>query len=455
MKNRHNVITRAFVALGFLWLLTVQHCWGAEWTELLPVGKPFLELRPDALAIPERAPFFRWLAVDKQEEAHYPGYQNSPPLTFLGLPVVEANIRFQNNTLESAHLSLFNRGDNGRLNKSSFDVLLTRCQETLSTWTGGKGTPGSATRISNEAKVQSRAWNRDGVALLLSWSSSGHGRELQGEFVQLQLTPMSPLQSELKPAQGAKPPLAVGGKASSGKQISANIVRRQSDVFIDNLPMVDQGAKGYCAVATTERVLRYYGLEVNQHLIAQLADSTTAGTNPVQMFQVLNKASAKFGVLVREHYQAIETMSDLTRLLNTYNTWAKRQRKPQVSLPAQRAIDLDGLFSAFDPELYRSSRLEGARADYRRYLADIKTHIDKGIPLLWSVRLGIVPEHDLPQTRSGHMRLIIGYTCAESGDTMEKVIYSDSWGAGHEFKKMSVADAWTITMGLYSFDPRR
>ena len=49
--------------------------------------------------------------------------------------------------------------------------------------------------------------------------------------------------------------------------------------IIENVPMVDQGQRGYCAVATTERVMRYYGFEVDQHLMAQLAQSSAAFTD--------------------------------------------------------------------------------------------------------------------------------------------------------------------------------
>ena len=46
------------------------------------------------------------------------------------------------------------------------------------------------------------------------------------------------------------------------------------------------------------------------------------------------------------------------------------------------------------------------------------------------------------------MRLIIGYN-AKTND----IFYSDSWGAGHERKRMSAADAWTITTGLAKIEP--
>ena len=46
------------------------------------------------------------------------------------------------------------------------------------------------------------------------------------------------------------------------------------------------------------------------------------------------------------------------------------------------------------------------------------------------------------------MRLIIGYDPGA-----HEVFYSDSWGLGHELKKMPVANAWTITTGLFTLEP--
>ncbi|MEQ1748666.1 MAG: hypothetical protein ABL974_04550 [Prosthecobacter sp.] len=45
--------------------------------------------------------------------------------------------------------------------------------------------------------------------------------------------------------------------------------------------MVDQGPKGYCAVATAERVFTYYDIPVDQHEMAQEADTGSGGgTSP-------------------------------------------------------------------------------------------------------------------------------------------------------------------------------
>jgi hypothetical protein len=62
--------------------------------------------------------------------------------------------------------------------------------------------------------------------------------------------------------------------------------------------------------------------------------------------------------------------------------------------------------------------------------------------------LGKVPESNITQNAGGHMRLIIGYNLKK-----DEILFSDSWGAGHELKRMSTADAWTITTGTMSVEP--
>ena len=52
--------------------------------------------------------------------------------------------------------------------------------------------------------------------------------------------------------------------------------RENGDVVITDLPMVNQGRKGYCVPATFERVLRYYGLSEDMNILA-MAGQTRAG----------------------------------------------------------------------------------------------------------------------------------------------------------------------------------
>ncbi|MFP4260671.1 MAG: C39 family peptidase [Opitutales bacterium] len=43
--------------------------------------------------------------------------------------------------------------------------------------------------------------------------------------------------------------------------------------FVSDIPMVNQGEKGYCAAATLARVLQFYGYSVDQHALADLAQT--------------------------------------------------------------------------------------------------------------------------------------------------------------------------------------
>ena len=73
--------------------------------------------------------------------------------------------------------------------------------------------------------------------------------------------------------------------------------------------------------------------------------------------------------------------------------------------------------------------------------------IERGLQL--PQMLCVLPESNVhAEKASGHMRLIIGY-----GEKSHEILYSDSWGLGHELKRMPVPDAWTITTGLATIEP--
>ena len=64
------------------------------------------------------------------------------------------------------------------------------------------------------------------------------------------------------------------------------------DVWLADVPMVDQGEKGYCVVAATERVMRYYGDKVDENELAQVANTkTSGGTSSEGMVDALKKLS--------------------------------------------------------------------------------------------------------------------------------------------------------------------
>ena len=268
--------------------------------------------------------------------------------------------------------------------------------------------------------------------------------------------------------------LAVGGKragiglanaAKGAKKIVDNVIHDpRGDVFIENIPMVDQGQKGYCAVATCERVLRYYGVDVDEHEIAQTAGSSTeTGTSTRGMKDAVQAIGRKYKLGTVVTYGDFEKPTNeriegLVKEVANYNKAAKKLKKKEIAesvyvrhqgnmtIFSPAAVD-----EAMDAEVLRDMKVNGAqRSKFTRFLKDVHDQVNKGIPLFWGVTLGTYPEPDIPQARGGHMRLIIGYN-----DKKKEVIYTDSWGAGHELKRMPAEWAWTISHCLMYMKPLR
>ena len=180
------------------------------------------------------------------------------------------------------------------------------------------------------------------------------------------------------------------------------------EVMLTGIPMVDQGQKGYCVAATCQRVFNYMGLSCDQHELASLlATSAEEGTNLSTMYLALSKVDSRYGT----KFKAVKANRPFTRM--TYKE-LDRYQKPE-------------------------------------FMKVVKQYIDEGQPLIWAVDLGRGPsEPGLPQQSGGHMRLIIGYN-----ETNHEVIYSDSWGAGHEKKTMMSGSANECTDAIFVMEPQR
>lgn len=151
--------------------------------------------------------------------------------------------------------------------------------------------------------------------------------------------------------------------------------------------------------------MRHYGQDVDQHVLAQLAQSTgDGGTDGDALREALEKASGKLGVNVKSLYRMATTVRDWQDLAKDYNRLAKRKRLPEI--PDQEWITQQGrmmnfstgrLVDAFDWELYTAYRMDRLKSDYRRFQSNVKEYIDTGVPLTWSVILGRVEEQGLRQ----------------------------------------------------------
>lgn len=396
---------------------------------------------PEQLAEPLKAWRFQWTSTVRDTAR-----TDAPGLSLSRHPLTEALFRFQNGQLTAANLLYYSRGTAESLSEKNFDALLVGLREDLTTLTGAQPQPRPA-NLASAVRMEGLLWETPASQFLLEWSvtreSRTKGIPFRAEFIRLTVSPKSTQTlaiGQVAPTNMAKAALA---KFNGRDHIEK---RPTGDVLLKDLPMVDQGQKGYCVVATVERVMRYYGVPVDQDELAQIANSDAAGGTSVNaMIASLNKLTARLRVKVKTLFTM--DIREFLDVMTDYNRAAKKEKVEQVNLGGQ-IIDADECFRTVKPELYREVRLKKA-TDRGKFQREIQRSIDEGLPLLWSVRLGLVQEKELlPQVFGGHMRLITGYNTKTN-----EIIYSDSWGLGHEEKRMPLDDAWTITMGLNSLSP--
>lgn len=187
---------------------------------------------------------------------------------------------------------------------------------------------------------------------------------------------------ELRPFEPPPPPHVQSDSARSGNARAAGALsqRLRQNVtdnedgyrYLADIPMINQGDKGYCVAATIARVLQYYGFQVDMHQMAYLAETERYGTSYRDMVNAMR------------------------RVCNT------------------------------TPYRFRTVRTRD-RAELARM------SVERGMPLIW-----LVP---------GHVRLLIGFNPEEGS-----IVYSDSWGPGHEFKTMPWSQFMNLTVDLFLLD---
>ena len=444
--------------------------------ELINLDGSVWKIGDDEFLTDKNAFFFKWNS-DIKDSARAPGYSNTPNIKFLGRRVYECIFRFENKKINSVYISLYNRGDAEDITSGpALKKLLETFSDSIDKWTGVKGSKSQKDKVVR-ANVYSKEWVKGDVTLTMKWSYDGRMSEksaktsddFRTEYVKLEITKSGSTASsggggdssaDSPKDAGSKP--KVGGKAS--------VKRENGDTYISDIPMVDQGQKGYCVVAVAERVLRYYGQDIDQHQIAQKA-GTEEGTSLMGFEKAIKSISRGLGFKYKNFYQSevadiIEAAAKedqrcwtgTLKLVSQYNKYAKKAGCSKIDKEKYitrrsdgTSYDIGGMLGAMKPEGLKLLKVEGFKSDYAKFLKAVREYVNTGTPVLWAVQLGVVQEEKLnPQVNGGHMRLIIGYN-----DKDKKIIYSDTWGADHTFKKMSMDDAWLMTTCAYVLFPRK
>jgi hypothetical protein len=322
------------------------------------------------------------------------------------MPVEEVVVDFADGKLNLITVSVFNRGDGGEITKEEFEKRFKLCGAAMSK--GLQARP-SASKADKQQGLLSEGyrWNSPSGVALLEYNE-GALTDAAREFLRLRVS-----------RKGAPGGLAAsmlssrGGAAVRLSDLPRNVRKDESgNVTVGGLPMVDQGNKGYCVVASVQRLFEYYGIGADMHQIAQVAEADPKkGTSTMSMAKELDKIDYRF-----------------------------KTRLKILGMTAEKG----GLV-----EVERDF-IVGKPVDEAAFLKKIRTYVDDGLPLLWSLQLGQFPETpDLnPQANGGHMRIINGYN-----DKDHTIVFTDSWGAGHERKTMKMSDAYQATNGLFVLQP--
>ena len=149
------------------------------------------------------------------------------------------------------------------------------------------------TSLLREPKIQTFGeGDKNTVETVKRWNVKGHAILLatpQDEYVAIRIVP-----TKIADDEGKIVPLT---DEEVKERITSRIVHRDNgDVIIKDIPMINQGPKGYCVPATWARYFNYIGIPADMYLLA-MAGNTSAGggTSIMTMINNVNKLVYKHG----------------------------------------------------------------------------------------------------------------------------------------------------------------
>jgi hypothetical protein len=250
-----------------------------------------------------------------------------------------------------------------------------------------------------DTKENALRWDWNGASFLLTCEPR--------KYDLLRIVP-----TELADSTGRAPRVA---RDDIGHKLSGAVVHRDNgDVIITQIPMANQGQKGYCVPATWERVLRYTGVPGDMYTLSRIGNAGFGGgENGLTVADELNKTLYDYG----RHVEVLHPS--------------------HLDYIAIRHYIDDGIpiFWSVNPNGY-----DGATQRYS--LCDRDKDFDTWKKLLAQARA--TPETGPLPEDQGHQVLIIGY----NPDTKE-IAWTDPWGRDFRERWMTQEEAQRCSLGQY------
>ena len=193
--------------------------------------------------------------------------------------------------------------------------------------------------------------------------------------------------------------------------------RPNGDVVLKDIPMVDQGPKGYCVPATWERAMRFMAVPADMYVLAMAGGTAIGGGTDLNAIAEGAKTAVVSGGRRFELEPGKVSVSTVRKHINH-------------GLPL-----MWGMFSM---------RSVGDAIDSRKSARAAMTD-----PAEWRKSLDPVRKaaKKIPIDRSrGHMCMIIGYN-----DKTGELAVSDSWGPAYAERWMTEEEAVAVTQGRLMF----
>ncbi len=202
-----------------------------------------------------------------------------------------------------------------------------------------------------------------------------------------------------------------------GARLLARVERRPNgDVVLKDMPMVDQGPKGYCLPATWERVLRYMDISADMYVLAMAAQTGVGGgTTTTAMAGAVTQSLARSGRRLVTSGGRITTAS-MARFIDR-------------GLPV-----MWGIYFVAPLDLAITKR-----SGERRDVTDWKAYAESLKPWRKAARQILTRRED------GHMCMIVGYNAATG-----EIAISDSWGPQYRERWITVEEANAISGGDFT-----
>jgi hypothetical protein len=274
----------------------------------------------------------------------------------------------------------------------------------------GKNLADSLTTLFGDPVPDRFGQGRETRETVKRWDWNGHAFLLAApreEYVALRIMP-----SESADA-GGKSRVPDG---EMRKRVASRVERRPTgDVVLKDMPMVNQGPKGYCVPATWERVMRYMGVPADMYVLAMAGQTREGGGTSV----------AAIAAGARE---------SIVRSGRTIESPSLRLDPQAVSKFIDRGLPI--MWAMFSTDEFNTAA--NSRSEARNKMTD---------PDDWKNQLAEArraARKFRPDRASGHVCMIIGYN-KRTGE----LAVSDSWGPDFAERWVTPEEASAVSQGSF------